>query len=850
MTCHNESVVASFAPRPLVNSIRVRPGREFPPVGPLAVDPEALFAAGSAVVAAGEGLNAVMTVLTAGFGANTGQDIAGEVFGLAYQSAAESLLKSATAAVNACQQNGAAIQIDGSNWSQAEAASTLGGGAGVLQAPAVPAKIGPPGPPGTLGPGEPPPPLWALVQPLVDSLWPDGDAAGLHAAAGCWRAFGAAVAGMGGALSGPETLIGTQQMPEGFLIIQVLSQMKDATGRLSEHCGTLADRVDDFANDVANAQNNIRDLLHRLGALADVWHDVMSILDGDMLDEIKKIVKDINAVLHDLGREARAFEQGIRLLMKAADGLVVDIEKLARRELTHFLGDEVGNPVATVFDTVINTNEGILKGGVQAGLGMVDLGPGWLLLDPKGAEATWKGTLEGQFKSGLLNEILHPKEGGQANVQMWKSLLHLDDWSTARPGLGAGENAFDALTLLIPGAGEAGAGVDAGAAAARSAEGASEFAEGAGAAGRAGEFAATSGALGDIGKVSTNLTKDLEGLKLDLPKTEVPAGGRPVGAPPVDAPGAPAPRPVESAPPGTPAPHSPTAPSGPAPGRPGTPVGPHEPAPAPGGPHELAPAPGGSHEPLTAPRGPHEASSAPSIPADEFPSVYRQPVEPLFARSPTLPESLPVDSAPGRSGLHGPGDGAPGAYPHESPSPALGDPGEIGQGGPSYVDPPEPSPRDEGHGTEPEVGDPGDASQPRHPISGHGAYDPAHGDISVPRGTTVTVYAEHGSSISDALGNLIETGGDTSGMYSKTFTPGDSMPNYTIYPPDGLNIMGSPQMVQTPTHLSDLINEDMGPVDLAVCTYDPTCPTGKIYDVAGVFDEWTGIFNSYERPGY
>ena len=62
--------------------------------------------------------------------------------------------------------------------------------------------------------------------------------------------------------------------------------------------------------------------------------------------------------------------------------------------------------------------------------------------------------------------------------------------------------------------------------------------------------------------------------------------------------------------------------------------------------------------------------------------------------------------------------------------------------------------------------------------------------------------------------------------------------------------MGSPQTVVHPTRLSELINEDMGPVDLAVCTYDATCPTGKVYDVDGIFDEWTGIFQPYERFGF
>ncbi|WP_204800701.1 hypothetical protein [Mycobacterium riyadhense] len=117
-------------------------------MAPLAVDPEALSAAGNAVVAAGDGVAAALAVLTAGFGANTGLDAAGAVFGLAYQDAAESLMKAAAAAINACRFNGAKIQLCASNYSVAEAASMLGGGTGVLRPPGEPVRIAAPGPPG------------------------------------------------------------------------------------------------------------------------------------------------------------------------------------------------------------------------------------------------------------------------------------------------------------------------------------------------------------------------------------------------------------------------------------------------------------------------------------------------------------------------------------------------------------------------------------------------------------------------------------------------------------------------------------------------------------------------------
>ena len=82
-----------------------------PHVAPLAVDPAALAVAGAAVVAIGDDLAAALGVLTGGFSANTGQDAAGEVFGLAYQDAAEALLKAAAGAINALRFNGAKVQL-------------------------------------------------------------------------------------------------------------------------------------------------------------------------------------------------------------------------------------------------------------------------------------------------------------------------------------------------------------------------------------------------------------------------------------------------------------------------------------------------------------------------------------------------------------------------------------------------------------------------------------------------------------------------------------------------------------------------------------------------------------------
>ena len=738
-----------------------------------------MYAAGSAVVAAGDGLAASLTVLTAGFAAHTGLDSAGTVFGLAYQDAAEQLLKAAAAGINACRQCGALIQQGAANYSKAEAASTLGGGSGVLQAPPEPPKITPPGPPGTWGKGEPPPLLWAVVESFVDDVWPDGDVAALHSAAARWRSFGATASSMKSALSASTALFDGQHIPEGDKIDEALSKIGDCLAEVGDQSGKLATNLDSFANQVDQAHHHIRDLLNRLGSLSDLGHDLMLIIKGDALEEIKKIARDINGVLHDLGREARAAEQMVKGGMQVVDGLVVKLEKYTRGQLKDFLGDAVGNQVATVFDTWLNANEGVLKGAVGMGLSMGDLLPGWGAVDPEGYAAIWTGLAKNVGKGSLFNTLLNPKEAGDTQLQQIKSLLHLEDWSTARPGLGFGENLFDVATLFIPGAGEAGAAVDGAGAAARGAEAAArgaEAAEAASAAGRGSERAAEGlgglasarGALTDISKAGGDLTKNLEGAAGHLPEIKPPAGGSPVALPP----GRPIEAPVESVPRPADGPGVPQAPAsapaatpleGP---RPEAAGGPHEPASLPAGsPHEPAPVPAeaprepaslpasGPHEPASVRSGgPHEPAAVPaagppvaSVPtaSERLPSASPQLFDHSPSRMPLSPNGSPSEASPFAAHSSPPAPppsphfGAAESHPAEVPTSGNGWHGPGDGGAPGGHTPGEPHGGDPtGHG-DGDGGPPGDrpdgkaadgddASGHRHGDSGGDKHDPVH----------------------------------------------------------------------------------------------------------------------------
>lgn len=634
-----------------------------------------MFVAGSAVDAVGESLAAALGPLTAGFGINSGQDAAGLMFGLGYQNAAQSLLNGAAAGIFACRYVGAKVQLCASNYSRADAASNVHGNGHVLPAPAQPQEFPAPGRPGTMGPGVAQPLLWAVVEALVDDVWPNGNGVGMHAAAGCWRGFGDALRAAGHGLDGPKSVVAGQQVPEAQLVQQVLSELGSKLHKLAGRCDDLAKALDEFANVVENAQNKIRDLLGRLAGLTNLAHDVMLIFEGDAADELEKIVRDINDLLHNMKREAQAREHVIKTGMQIIDGLVGDLKTYVRGQLVEFLGEAVGKFVADDFALTADAGEGIFKSAVGiAGL-QDQLDPSRFAFDPKGAAASWGALDQSALKSIPAYALLDPKGAAKNDLGILKSFSHWDDLTSDRPGLGVGEGIFDGMTFLL-GGGLVKAGSE-GAEAVAGAEATEEVTEGEkaaqGAAGAAGEVSGVGGALNDIVETGGDLTKDLQNLGEDLPKGDPLPGGTPVdlspekiAEPPVES----APHPAD-APPGAPVgpvDHGPTPPDS---SRPGAAGGPGEPAPAPAG--------GGPHDPAgTAPA----PSGAPEPPGERAPAPV--PAAPLGG-GPHDPFSAPVEApaAPAGVGPHEPGSvsagrphepvSLPSERPHESLPTPIGD---------------------------------------------------------------------------------------------------------------------------------------------------------------------------------
>ncbi len=121
-------------------------------------------------------------------------------------------------------------------------------------------------------------------------------------------------------------------------------------------------------------------------------------------------------------------------------------------------------------------------------------------------------------------------------------------------------------------------------------------------------------------------------------------------------------------------------------------------------------------------------------------------------------------------------------------------------------------------------------------LSGHGGYSQGSGWTTVPEGTRVVTYSRLGGGISDRLGNIVESGVIYSPAYSNTYfkiwEAGTRIPDYTLYPPTGLNIFGKPVTVEAPTRLSNLLMEHMGTVHWAACTTCPRTPwSNLIYDI-------------------
>ncbi|WP_190232865.1 putative adhesin [Streptomyces avicenniae] len=100
-------------------------------------------------------------------------------------------------------------------------------------------------------------------------------------------------------------------------------------------------------------------------------------------------------------------------------------------------------------------------------------------------------------------------------------------------------------------------------------------------------------------------------------------------------------------------------------------------------------------------------------------------------------------------------------------------------------------------------------------LSGHGGiYTGDMSLVTVPEGTWLHFYSRHGESLENFLGNRIEMANPTP---VRVWGPGTRVPDYLLFPPNGLSLVGAPRTVTEPTRLSALIGPNMGTVHWAAC---------------------------------
>src|SRR5205807_1692136 len=154
------------------------------------------------------------------------------------------------AGVNACRKFGFGISMSAFNYSQAEAASTTGGGATELPRPVEPARFSAPDMPSPFGSGIAAPTLWFLVEQFVGDFWPDGKPQQCRAAASAWRTFGTALGSSAGEVHAAGPAVGAHDIPEGTRITAAIGQASKGLNALAAQCRATAGQLDSFAGQV------------------------------------------------------------------------------------------------------------------------------------------------------------------------------------------------------------------------------------------------------------------------------------------------------------------------------------------------------------------------------------------------------------------------------------------------------------------------------------------------------------------------------------------------------------------------------------------------------------------------
>lgn len=491
----------------------------------LAVDPGVLAGAGVGLVGVGEGLGPAVSVVSAAFSANMGQDSAGVMFGRHYVEAGRGIMAAVAAGINALLRTGYGVGVSAVNYSRAEALSDLSGRAQPLALPPCPVGVVAAGGPSASGAGVAEPTLWAVVEVLVGDVWPSGSPAQMRIAAGAWRAFASVLHGISFEVSGPYNTVAAQEIPEGESITSVIRDIDTAFGRMARGCEELARAVEGFATGVENTQNAIRRLLARLGSIGSIVGIFFEFVRGRGEQDLEEIAADIRTVMGHLKSEADARKAQIEQALRDVEALNSAMQIVADREFTEFFGEDIGNALSEVWRAGSDIDRGIARWTASSVEGVEALDPTRFFYDPHGAFQTWKGLEQ------MAEVVTNPAADPELTKEIVKGLARTDEWKTQRPLTALTENALDVGTLVW--GPEAAAGGVSKVGELGDIAKVADVADGSrltGALGKLGEIPRPVGAVDEITTHTGQLAQELETTGL------APAGGKPVGGPVLDRP--------------------------------------------------------------------------------------------------------------------------------------------------------------------------------------------------------------------------------------------------------------------------------------------------------------------------
>jgi hypothetical protein len=134
-------------------------------------------------------------------------------------------------------------------------------------------------------------------------------------------------------------------------------------------------------------------------------------------------------------------------------------------------------------------------------------------------------------------------------------------------------------------------------------------------------------------------------------------------------------------------------------------------------------------------------------------------------------------------------------------------------------------------------------------FSGHGGFETSTEPpwISVPSGTTLYFYSDNMKALLDSNGQTVETMSAAldSASPSQVVEAGQSCPNYTLYPPDGLDILDSPDdveqvIVSGATTLGELLGQYSGEIYWAAC---------RVVDLDAAGGRYLGVNDGQDELG-